>query len=132
YYGTQNPGLAKLLAMLESIASVVAPYVSEAVESTMPDDLVAPLTNGSSAENQTVEVFVPRNSIQSRNEAYRCLAEVAEFLSRTEPHSPVPYLLRRAIVWGSMELDQLLPELLSNEGALRDVSNLLQISAQKK
>lgn len=131
-YGSQNPGLTKLLTILESIASVTAPYVHEAMEPSMSDEPPFEEESSDSAANPALEVFVPRNTIQSRSDAYRCLAEAAEYLSRTEPHSPVPYLIRRAIVWGSMELDQLLPELLSNEGALRDVSNLLQIQPQKK
>lgn len=132
YYGAQNPGLTKLLGVLESIASVVAPFVSDTSEAIMNDDAENTSVPSVPAEVQMPSVFIPRNSIQSRNDAYRCLAEVAEYLSRTEPHSPVPYLIRRAITWGSMELDELLPELLANEGALRDVSNLLQLNPQKK
>ena len=36
----------------------------------------------------------------SREEAYRQLLLIAEYLARTEPHSPVPYLIRRGVEWG--------------------------------
>jgi predicted component of type VI protein secretion system len=52
--------------------------------------------------------------ISSREEAYRVLETVASFLERTEPHSPVPLLVRRAIGWGRMPLPQLLGELMQD------------------
>ena len=54
--------------------------------------------------------------IKSRVEAYHRLGEAAEYLLRTEPHSPVPYLVKRAITWGNLNLMQLLSELVSSEG----------------
>jgi len=65
--------------------------------------------------------------IRSRAEAYQRLAEAAEYLMRTEPHSPAPYLVKRAIAWGNMTLDQLLPELIRNDGTLTEVAELLNI-----
>jgi type VI secretion system protein ImpA len=70
--------------------------------------------------------------IRSRAEAYRRLAEVADYLIRTEPHSPAPYLIRRAISWGGMTLEQLLPELVANEPALKDLERLLKIETVAK
>ena len=52
--------------------------------------------------------------ISSRDEAYRVLDAVAGYLERTEPHSPVPLLIRRAISWGAMPLPQLLAELMQD------------------
>ncbi|MCA3364253.1 MAG: type VI secretion system protein TssA [Roseomonas sp.] len=52
--------------------------------------------------------------ISSREEAYRVLESVAGFLERSEPHSPVPLLVRRAISWGRMPLPQLLAELMQD------------------
>jgi type VI secretion system ImpA family protein len=66
--------------------------------------------------------------IRDRTDAYRRLAEAADFLARTEPHSPAPYLVRRAIAWGSMRLEDLLPELVRNDGELTEICRLLQIS----
>lgn len=54
--------------------------------------------------------------VRSRDDAYRMLVEIARFLERTEPHSPVPHLLRRAIAWGRMSLPELLQELMSDQG----------------
>ncbi len=45
--------------------------------------------------------------VKTRAEAYAKLEEIANFLMRLEPHSPVPYLLKRAIYWGSLDTRQL-------------------------
>ncbi len=46
---------------------------------------------------------------------------------RTEPHSPAPYLVRRAINWGSMSLSDVLKEMLRNNADLATVYTLLGI-----
>lgn len=55
----------------------------------------------------------------SREEAYQTLKLIAEYLQRIEPHSPVPYLLQRAHVWGHTPLPELLGELISGDEAAR-------------
>ena len=55
----------------------------------------------------------------SREEAYQMLRQVASYLQRTEPHSPVPYLLERAWVWGHTPLPELLQELISGDESAR-------------
>ena len=62
---------------------------------------------------------------RSRDEAYQRLEEAADYLLRTEPHSPVPYLVKRAVGWGSMPLAELLQELMDNESDLKQIYRLL-------
>lgn len=54
-----------------------------------------------------------------REQAYRVLRQVADYLARTEPHSPVPYLLYRAFDWGNMPLPELLSELINSDESAR-------------
>ncbi|HEY0601541.1 MAG TPA: type VI secretion system protein TssA [Herpetosiphonaceae bacterium] len=63
--------------------------------------------------------------IHSRTEAYQLLAMIAEYLTTIEPHSPTPYLIRRAVTWGSMPLNELLMELLKDGGDLASIYTLL-------
>ncbi len=56
--------------------------------------------------------------IRDRAHAYRLLQDVADYLSTHEPHSPTPYLLRRAVAWGGMPLPDLLREVVQQEGDL--------------
>jgi type VI secretion system protein ImpA len=63
--------------------------------------------------------------IRSRAQAYQMLSEAAEYLMKTEPHSPTPYLVRRAVAWGSLTLGELLHQILRNPGELGEMYRLL-------
>jgi len=69
--------------------------------------------------------------IRSRTDAYRRLSEVADYLLRTEPHSPTPYLVRRAVEWGNMSLPELLQQIVRNQGDLDEIDKLLGLTGQK-
>jgi type VI secretion system protein ImpA len=49
--------------------------------------------------------------IRDRADAYARLDEVATYLQYLEPHSPVPYLIRRAAEWGQHNAVELYQEL---------------------
>lgn len=68
--------------------------------------------------------------ITSREEAFRRLAEVAAYLRRTEPQSPVPHLIDRAITWGRLPFDELLREMIKDQGTRDQVRDLLGIRAK--
>ena len=65
--------------------------------------------------------------IRSRAEAYSMLSEIATFLHESDPHSPTPYLIWRAVAWGDMHFDELLPELVHEHGDLSDIIKLLRL-----
>ena len=62
---------------------------------------------------------------QSRADALRRLAAVAAYFRRTEPHSPVSYLVQRAVRWGEMPLEQWLQDVIQNEDVLGRVRETL-------
>jgi type VI secretion system ImpA family protein len=64
-------------------------------------------------------------AIRTREEAYKRLNEAADFLLKNEPHSPVPYLIKRAISWGEMPLPQLLNELVFDPNDRNAIFGLL-------
>ena len=63
--------------------------------------------------------------IRSRADAYRLLWEASEYLLRHEPHSPAPYLVKRAVSWGNMSLDELLSEIVKSDSDLSQIYELL-------
>jgi type VI secretion system ImpA family protein len=65
------------------------------------------------------------SAVGSRAEAYRRLNEAADYLLRIEPHSPTPYLVKRAVAWGDMSLDQLINELVHDQANREFIFNLL-------
>lgn len=66
---------------------------------------------------------------QSRAEALRRLVEVAEYFRRVEPHSPVSFLLNRAVRWGGMSLDQWLAEVVKDQTTLATLYETLGVGA---
>lgn len=66
----------------------------------------------------------------TRADIYRQLAVLGDALHALEPHSPVPYLIRRAVSWGGLSLAELVLE-LSRSGfdlaALVDVLGLAEM-----
>ena len=58
-------------------------------------------------------------------DAFRALAQVADFFRRTEPHSPVAYLAERAASWGEMPLHVWLRAVIKDPSAIAGVEELL-------
>lgn len=71
-------------------------------------------------------------AIESREQAYSVLGEVAAYLERIEPHSPTPYLIRRAIAWGGMSLPQVFADTLTNGKDLSLLLDVLNIEKNQK
>ena len=66
----------------------------------------------------------------TRAEALRRLQEVAEFFQRTEPHSPVSYLVQRAARWGELSLDRWLEEVVADPTTLAHIRETLGIKPE--
>ena len=67
---------------------------------------------------------------RDRAEALRRLADVAEFFRKTEPHSPVSYLVQRAARWGDMPLDEWLREVIKDDSVLSGLRETLGIKEE--
>jgi type VI secretion system protein ImpA len=63
----------------------------------------------------------------TREQVLQNLLIAAQFFRNTEPHSPIPYLLERAVRWGKMELPELLKELVSDSSAQTQLEHLTGI-----
>jgi type VI secretion system protein ImpA len=69
--------------------------------------------------------------ITSREDAYRMLEAVAAYLEKAEPHSPTPYLVKRAVAWGRMSLADLMQEVVREEGDITRYFSLLGIKESR-
>jgi type VI secretion system protein ImpA len=99
--------LRRGISMEESVTPALKAEAEPAAETADQPDEDAPRA-------RPADVLPPRG-ITSREDAYRALEAVALFLERSEPHSPVPLLIRRAIVWGRMPLPLLLAEMMQDQ-----------------
>ncbi|MBD3668576.1 MAG: type VI secretion system protein TssA [Kangiella sp.] len=62
------------------------------------------------ASHQTAE-------FNRREQAVNTLRQVADYFRKTEPHSPISYLLEQSIRWSDLSLPELLQQLIPEEGA---------------
>jgi predicted component of type VI protein secretion system len=99
----------------------------DAVEQSEPQDAAAASMTLASASAPGSAQAPTGQTVMNRESAYRQLEQIAEFLQRTEPHSPIPYLVRRAITWGRMPLPQLMQEMLKQEGDVQRLFGLLGV-----
>ena len=61
----------------------------------------------------------------NRADALRRLAAVADYFRRTEPHSPVPYLVQRAVHWANLPLEQWLQYVIHDTTSLESIRETL-------
>ena len=67
----------------------------------------------------------------SREDAFRRLAAIAEYLKRVEPQSPVSYLVDRAVRWSKMPLGEWLGEVVQNDEVLNRLLETLGIKEKE-
>jgi type VI secretion system protein ImpA len=60
------------------------------------------------------------------------LREVAEFLRKTEPHSPVPPLIDRAVRWGNMTFENLFDDVVKNQDVRSQTKEMLGLQDPPK
>jgi len=70
-----------------------------------------------------------RGTVEGRADALRRLGEIATFFQRTEPHSPVSYLVQRAVKWGNMPLESWLQEVVKDENVLGNIKETLGLGS---
>jgi type VI secretion system protein ImpA len=66
-------------------------------------------------------------AVLTREGVYQQLAEAAAVLQKMEPHSPIPYLIKRAVDLGAMSFPQLMKALISDAKALDEMNRGLGI-----
>jgi type VI secretion system protein ImpA len=126
-FGRDTPGLGELSKSLDEVRSLVQKIVKEKriLEPDEPeyDDALSEHTNG---EDVGTSAFGSSTGpIKTRQEGFRRLAEVSEYFRRTEPHSPVSYLVERAVRWGRMPLEAWLEDVIKEVGVLDNLRETL-------
>ena len=121
-FGRETPGLGELSKSVDEVRSFIEKIVKEKriLEPDPPE--ANDLTEQSIEVGQdNADPSSSRSStgpVRSRRDAFRRLAEVAEYFRRNEPHSPVSYLVERAVRWGSMPLETWLQDVIKEVGVL--------------
>ncbi len=136
--GLDAPSLALVIDTMTAIREWMKPLSMTPVAEVMPDQPVvdevvaassgaadAPM-NGERMDPLTdAAAASPTDHARARADAYRKLAEAAQTLMRIEPHSPTPYLVRRAIAWGDMSLAELMRHFIDSGYDLKSLYSML-------
>jgi type VI secretion system protein ImpA len=118
--GQDAPSTRNIIEILDECRGVInhigrhkLPVAPEAVAVTQAGG-VAPT---SSAEQLT-------GAVTNRQAAFQQLLEIAKFFRKTEPHSPVSYVIEKAVKWGNMPLNELMFELIPDSSSRERFSEL--------
>jgi type VI secretion system protein ImpA len=127
-FGSEAPHLLDLRNLLEACQA----QLDQAGGGEQPDDgavaaaMVGALPGASlAAGGGAATAATAAGPIATREQAYRQLRVVAEFLRRTEPHSPVALLIERAVKWGDLPFESLFRDFVKNEDVRGQVQDLL-------
>jgi len=114
-----SPPSSKITSILEECLGTVRhlgkdklPVEEEEVEDIETDDQNT--TDDSAPSGQASAIAGP---IKNRRDAFKRLTELSDFFRKTEPHSPISYILERAVTWGEMPLNDLIKELIPDSAA---------------
>lgn len=91
--------------------------MSGIAESTLSDKQQIPSENTPSAPECRQEL----NRVAALNQ----ITDIARFFRKTEPSSPVPFLLERAVRWADMTLTEWLQEMLTDDSSLQGIHKVL-------
>jgi len=120
----QMPGTTNLKKVLDDIQTVVKKLLEDK-RAEEPDTADESATETEAGETgaavggaKSTGVATAAGAIQNRQDAIKRLADLAEFFRETEPHSPVSYLVQRAVKWGEMPLEMWLQDVIKDEAVL--------------
>ncbi|QYO65267.1 type VI secretion system protein TssA [Leptolyngbya sp. 7M] len=123
----QTPGTANLKKSLEDVHGLVKKILDvKRAEEPDPETADEAVEYGETGEGvSSGGRGRSGGAVSDRQDALRKLSEVAAFFQRTEPHSPVSYLVQRAVKWGNMPLDSWLSEVVKDEAVLSNIKETL-------
>ncbi len=121
----QMPGLTNLKKALEDIQTVVKKLLDDkraeepdAEVEAQPETATEVTETGATAGSAKPAMATVAGAIQNRQDAIKRLADLAEYFRKTEPHSPISYLVTRAVKWGEMPLEMWLQDVIKDETVL--------------
>lgn len=123
--GPVAPGLGALRKAISDCQSLVGHILSQK----------CPAGSGETDNPTTGDASSPQTStraLTTRAEAYRQLAQAAAVLQQLEPHSPIPYLVRKAVELGELTFPELIVRLIRDEGVLAELNRELGIKPPER
>ena len=127
--GMEAPNMSKLRDTLRAMERVLLQMTPpDKGDAMTPEQAPAAPDAGPATAAAAAPAALALGGWNNRDEAYAALEAIADYLSKIEPHSPTPYLLRRAVNWGRMPLPELMAEIIREEGDLNRLGHLLGLN----
>lgn len=132
-----SPSLSDLINLLQGIMNMInsemqrrginlAASGDSSSGYSQSDNNEPPPAGGNSDDNQGID------ALRDRADAFVMLKRAAEFLMHDDPHSPVPYLVQTACLWGEKSAPDLYQELFLNLGGQLNIFELMGLDATNK
>lgn len=125
--GEIRKALTDVQALAQEILVRKGPAPSQAsAEEAAADEVVA---DGASPRSSATAA-APRRGV-TREEVYARLAEASAQLIKMEPHSPVAYMIQRAVKLGQMQLPDLMKVLIQDQEVLKQLNRDLDLGYEQ-
>lgn len=125
----QAPGMNNLKKSLDDVHTQVKKFLEEK-RAEEPDEVAEEAADSEAvaADGTVVKVAgvaAASGAIQSRQDALKRLTDIATYFQKTEPHSPISYLVQRAVKWGNMPLEVWLQDVIKDETVIYQIRQTL-------
>lgn len=139
-FGRSAPSMAAMASLLEQVLAFADGELHKRGVRPVQAREDTPAAEPASAAPPAVASSAPAplaapalaSPIRDREDAYARLAELSEYLMRLEPHSPGPYLLRRAVQWGRLDTAQLYHEIFIRSNGMLSIFELLGVEVPEQ
>jgi type VI secretion system protein ImpA len=130
-FGREAPSLLELKKAIEGCRMLIGEIAQKkgvlepdpTLRELEPSPPLQPLSRPEIALHQGAAPLEPQNRV----DALCRLAAIADYFRRTEPHSPVAYLVQRAVRWGEMPLEEWLRDVIHDENVLEQLRETLGV-----
>ncbi len=117
--GADAPSLRQLREILEDLQRAyreLSVYVASVVpsEENIEGDI-------NKTANKSVTIIKEKKAIETREEAFKLLLQIAKFFKQTEPHSTIPMTLETLVRRGRMDFIDLIGELVPDDHQRREI-----------
>lgn len=126
------PPTSKIIELLEdakgAINHIAKAKLPIAVETPEDDEGETESMDVQQANSNAVQANTVTTALNSRDDAFKQLNTIAEYFKKTEPHSPISYMLTKTVKWGNMPLEELMKELIPDSSSRDTYSSLTGVS----
>jgi type VI secretion system protein ImpA len=127
-HSNEVPPTRKIIAILEECRGAIS-HIGKHKLPVAVVETIQELDSTSATGVQSAKIMVTSGAINSREAAFAQLREIAKYFRTTEPHSPVSYVIEKAVKWGNMPLNELMIELISDPSSRKHYSELTGVES---